>query len=91
MRDRICIHYYVSGKVQGVSFRAATKEQAEQLGITGWACNLPDGQVEVLACGEKEKVHQLSDWLKQGPRLATVTHLSAEELPWQDHQGFNIL
>lgn len=86
----ICIHCYVSGKVQGVWFRASTREQALRLNITGWARNLPDGRVEVLACGEKEKIAELYEWLKHGPQLAKVTDISYEELPWQELHDFSI-
>lgn len=86
----ICMHCYVSGKVQGVWFRASTREQALRLDIRGWARNLPDGRVEVLACGEKEKIAELYEWLKHGPQLAKVTDLSYEELPWQDLHDFQV-
>jgi len=91
MTNQICIHCYVSGKVQGVWFRASTKEQAERLSITGWARNLPDGRVEVLACGKKENIAELYEWLKQGPQLAKVAYLSYEELPWQEQYQFEIV
>jgi acylphosphatase len=88
---RICIQCYVSGKVQGVWYRASTKDEARRLGITGWARNLPDGRVEVLACGEAEKVAALYEWLKHGPELAKVTEVTYEEQPLQDVQGFQTL
>ncbi|WP_148340338.1 acylphosphatase [Aquicella siphonis] len=91
MDSRICLHCYVSGKVQGVWYRASAKEQAERLHITGWARNLPDGRVEVLACGSRENLMQLFEWLKRGPQLASVTEVTHEELPWQDLQGFETL
>lgn len=91
MTNRICIHCYISGKVQGVWFRASTQEQAEQLGITGWARNLPDGRVEVMACGDRDKIAALYEWLKQGPRLAKVIDLSYEELPWKEFNRFDTL
>ena len=89
--EKICIHCYISGRVQGVWFRASTKTEAEKLNITGWAKNLPDGRVEVLACGEKENIMKLYAWLKQGPRLAKVADVFYEELPWQDGDGFETL
>lgn len=89
MKDKICMRCYVTGKVQGVWFRASTKEQADRLSITGFAKNLPDGRVEVLACGEKEKVAELVKWLQHGPELAHVTHLQCEEESWQAQEGFN--
>jgi acylphosphatase len=87
-QEKICIHCYISGKVQGVWFRASTREQAQALNITGWARNLPDERVEVLACGEKEKIAELYEWLKHGPERAVVTNISYEELSWQEQQGF---
>jgi acylphosphatase len=54
----------VGGRVQGVFFRASTREQAVRLGVTGYARNLPDGQVEVLVCGDPQAVGQLKDWLR---------------------------
>ena len=91
MTNQICIHCYISGKVQGVWFRASTQEQAERLGITGWAKNLPDGRVEVLACGNKEKIEELYAWLKHGPQLAKVTDIFYEELAWQAYRDFKTL
>lgn len=86
--NKICMHCYVSGKVQGVWFRASTQAQAKRLELSGWARNLPDGRVEVLACGEAGKIEELYEWLKHGPELARVTNLFREELPWQQMQGF---
>lgn len=88
MEDNICIHCFVSGKVQGVWFRANTQEHAIGLGLTGWARNLPDGRVEVLACGPREQIQKLQQWLQHGPSLAQVTDLSYEEIPWENHGEF---
>lgn len=87
---KICMHCLVSGLVQGVWFRAATQEQADELGLTGWVRNLPDGRVEVLACGEKEKLMQLQEWLKQGPPHARVDEMRREEVSWQEFTRFEI-
>lgn len=91
MADSYCIHCFVSGKVQGVWFRASTKEEAEKLGLTGWVKNLPDGRVEVLACGDKASVNQLREWLNRGPRLASVTQVELEELEPKSYAGFQVL
>lgn len=88
MTDLIGIHCFVSGKVQGVWFRASTKEQADTIGVTGWVRNLPDGRVEVMAAGERQQVAKLYAWLQHGPRLAKVTNLTYEECPWQAFAGF---
>lgn len=91
LNEKICVHCFVSGKVQGVWFRASTKSEAELLGITGWAKNLPDGRVEVMACGAKEKVAQLCEWLKQGPEHARVTDFHFEEMPLHPYRDFDVL
>ncbi len=69
----ICKKYKVSGRVQGVFFRASTQREALSLGLTGYARNLPDGSVEVLACGSASAVKQLSIWLSVGPPSAHVS------------------
>jgi acylphosphatase len=70
----------VSGRVQGVYFRASTRDRAQELGVTGHAHNLPDGRVEVLACGAPSAVQQLCDWLWHGPPAARVDDVAIEEL-----------
>ena len=62
--------FIVSGRVQGVWFRASTREQALALGLRGFARNLPDGRVEVLAAGDDAALDRLAAWLRQGPPLA---------------------
>ena len=75
-----CIRCLVSGRVQGVWYRASTRRQALQLGITGRAVNLPDGSVEVLACGDMAALEQLQAWLWQGPPAARVTDVVCEAI-----------
>lgn len=70
--EKISHRYLISGRVQGVYYRAATMKQAKLLGLTGWVRNLPDGQVEVLAYGNIDQLKQLEAWLWQGPKLARV-------------------
>ncbi|WP_405222478.1 acylphosphatase [Lentisalinibacter sediminis] len=81
MTDRQCLRFFVSGQVQGVWFRASTREQARRHGITGHARNLPDGRVEVLACGDPEALGRLETWLWQGPDAARVTDVAREAAP----------
>lgn len=88
MENKLCIHCYISGKVQGVWFRASTEAEAKRLGITGWVRNLTDGRVEVMACGEKEAILELHAWLQHGPKLANVSGVSCEELAWQVYDDF---
>lgn len=70
----------VSGRVQGVFYRASTQSRAESLGVTGYARNLPDGRVEVLAFGTGSAVDALCDWLWIGPPAAEVSRVEVEEL-----------
>lgn len=86
--DKIGMHCVVSGKVQGVWFRAGTKTEADKRNITGWAMNLSDGRVEVAAFGERQHIAELINWLKVGPELASVTDVSCQEIPWQNHPDF---
>lgn len=75
----ICKRCYVSGRVQGVFFRASTRDKAQSLHVSGYARNLDDGRVEVLACGEQEQVEALIDWLWEGPRLARVESVEVQD------------
>ena len=69
----------MSGRVQGVFYRASTRNRAEVLGVAGYARNLPDGSVEVLACGDEAAVMALCDWLWQGSPASHVTAVTVEE------------
>jgi len=73
------MRFLISGRVQGVGFRASTRREAERRGIRGWAINLPDGRVEVLAVGTAQAVAELSEWLCTGPPGARV--LGVENVP----------
>ena len=83
-----CLRFVVAGRVQGVWYRGSTREQAQLLGIDGWAENLPDGRVEVVACGAQEAIEQLREWLWEGPPLARVTGIEVEELDCRPPAGF---
>jgi len=64
--------FLISGRVQGVFFRASTRREAERLRLAGRAINLPDGRVEVLAVGEAGQIAALEAWLHRGPPMARV-------------------
>jgi acylphosphatase len=64
--------FLVSGRVQGVAFRANTRAHAQRLGLRGHAINLHDGRVEVIAAGDADTLEALADWLTRGPPLARV-------------------
>ncbi len=74
----------IQGLVQGVWFRASTREMALQLGVGGWVRNLPDGGVEALFEGEKKKVEEIVAWCHKGPTGARVTKV---ELAWETYKG----
>jgi acylphosphatase len=73
-----CRRFVVHGKVQGVFFRASARDVARNLGITGHAINLPNGCVEVLACGRSDALQALRNWLHQGPAMAKVDTVDEE-------------
>lgn len=87
---RICYRCLVGGRVQGVFFRASAREQALRLGVTGYARNLPDGQVEVLVCGEPQAVSQIRDWLRVGPPQASVKVVACEALDYRSLHDFSV-
>ena len=88
--ERIARRFRVRGRVQGVSFRAATRREAQRLGVDGYAVNQADGSVEVVAEGEPAAVAQLADWLQHGPALARVDDISDETVPATGRSGFGI-
>ncbi len=84
-------HVFVSGWVQGVFFRAETRDLARQLGVTGWVRNLWDGRVEAVFEGEDWAIEQLVAWCHRGPRGAQVDNVNVtHEAPTGEHQTFNI-
>jgi acylphosphatase len=72
---------FLTGKVQGVGFRAFTQEQAELLGVTGYVRNLTDGRVEALAEGRRAVLAELMRRLEAGPSAAEVRSMETEDLP----------
>ncbi len=84
----ICRRCIVSGRVQGVYYRGSTATQAEALGLTGSATNLPDGTVEVIVCGDAEGVERLQQWLWQGSEWSVVSGVQCETLTEHPCKGF---
>ena len=74
----ICKRSFVSGRVQGVFYRATCVSKAEALGLTGFARNLADGRVEVLACGDDAAVDVFVAWLWEGSPASRVTDVATE-------------
>jgi len=85
------MHVYISGRVQGVFFRAYTRETAQSLNLTGWVRNLSDGRVEAVFEGKEENVSAMLDWCKKGPPYAVVHDVDAKEEPLTgEFQDFRI-
>ena len=77
-------HVYVHGRVQGVFFRATTRDKARSLGVKGWVKNCQDGSVEAVFEGEKDTVEKVVDWCKKGPEGAFVNHI---DIRWEKYSG----
>jgi len=87
----VCKRCLVGGRVQGVYYRATAARRAHELGIRGYARNLPDGRVEVLACGEDASVSAFVNWLWIGSSASKVTSVEVSEVaadPVAAHAGF---
>jgi len=82
MADQARLHVLIEGRVQGVFFRAATRDEARAWGLAGWVRNLPDGRVEALFEGERPALEKMLAWSRQGPPYAYVDHLEVEWLPY---------
>ena len=86
------LHAFVSGRVQGVGYRAFTRDIANKLGLKGFVRNLPDGRVEVYAEGEEEALNKLLSKLWEGPFFAKVTDIDYKFTePRGDYESFTIL
>ena len=83
MACKIC---WVSGRVQGVYYRGSAAQRARELGIDGYARNLPDGRVEVLACGEEDAVQSFIEWLWVGSTASRVTAVEVRDPESDPHQ-----
>lgn len=80
--------FTVHGRVQGVFFRDSTRREAERLGLSGHAVNLPDGTVEVLAAGSADALAELERWLHRGPPMSRVTRVEVASAQRDVPQGF---
>lgn len=85
------LEIYISGKVQGVFFRANTRKKALQLGLNGTVENLPDGRVRIVVSGEKEELDVFKAWCHQGEPPAEVVKVEINKKPDQNLDGFSII
>lgn len=81
---RARLRVFISGRVQGVAFRAYAEEEARTLALAGWVRNLPDGRVEVLAEGLRASLARLLEWCREGPPYASVEGVETE---WDEPRG----
>jgi acylphosphatase len=88
---RRSVRFLVTGRVQGVGYRAAAAQEASRLGISGWAKNLSDGRVEVVARGTPDAVESLTEWLWKGPPAARVSSVLAEHSDAEPPPEFLVL
>ncbi len=88
---RLARRYFISGRVQGVGFRFFTQKAAACEGLHGWACNVPDGRVEVVAEGDAEALERFEHRLRHGPPGARVDHVDVTDQGASDQDsGFTI-
>jgi len=91
MKPEKRIRALISGRVQGVFYRASTRDEAKRLGLTGWVRNLRDGRVELVAEGSEEAIKKLISWCWDGPPYAKVEEvLVQEEEPTGEFEDFEI-
>ena len=90
-QDHVRVHLIITGRVQGVFFRASTVAQARCLGLTGWVANAPDGSVAVIAEGARARIDELTEWCRHGPSGAKVTNVEIRwEAPRNEFASFSI-
>lgn len=85
-----CYRFQISGRVQGVFFRASTEEKARSLRLTGWVRNLANGDVEAVACGPEQQLQTFRHWLKQGPPMAEVEQVNEVAIEDQSFSRFEV-
>jgi len=85
-----CRQFIVTGRVQGVFFRVSARDVAVRLGLSGHAINLPDGGVEVLACGDPHTIAELERWLATGPPMASVSGVESIEIECAEPLQFTV-
>ncbi|HVD49466.1 MAG TPA: acylphosphatase [Gaiellaceae bacterium] len=85
------VHVRVSGRVQGVFFRAEARSRAESLGLSGWIRNEPDGSVAAVFAGEPERVDSMVEWCRRGPAGARVDEVEVSDAADEPGDGFLVL
>ena len=89
--EKTSVHLNISGRVQGVYYRASMLQEAQRLGVTGWVMNRADGSVEAVAEGWQAKIEELIAWCRQGPQGARVADVAVQwQKPENSFVGFAI-
>jgi acylphosphatase len=88
--ERVRAHVFVSGRVQGVTYRATTRREAVERGVDGWVRNLADGRVEAVFEGPDDAVEGMLEYCHEGPTRARVNDVTVEHEPPEDIEGFEI-
>jgi acylphosphatase len=91
MSDIIRRHVWISGRVQGVTFRYSCASRARETGVTGWVRNRPGGEVEALFEGERGVVDAMAEWCHIGPPAARVASVRMRDEAPQGESGFLVL
>jgi acylphosphatase len=86
------VHLKISGRVQGVFYRATTQDEAQSRGLTGWVRNMPEGHVEAEVQGSPDAVDELIDECRAGPPMAKVTDIEVSDIePEPDERRFQVV
>ena len=91
MKESKTVHIIVEGKVQGVFYRATTKEMADQIGVKGWVRNRENGSVEIMASGAEAQLQEFIDWCKKGPKRAEVSNVVVTGIEAETFNQFQII
>jgi acylphosphatase len=90
MTERTRAHVFVSGRVQGVSYRANTRDAAREAGVDGWVKNRDDGRVEAVFEGDEDAVEEMVEWCHSGSSAAEVEDVEAEYDDPEDESKFEV-
>ncbi|MFP5352178.1 MAG: acylphosphatase [Actinomycetota bacterium] len=90
MEDRTRVHVFVSGEVQGLGFRQAIADKANEQGVTGWVRNLRDGRVEAVLEGPRDEVYRVVGLCRAGPKGAKVQGVQVDREPPKNEKTFKI-
>ncbi len=85
------VNLIIKGKVQGVYYRVAAKEEADKLGITGWVQYINEGRVEIMATGTQQHLDEFIKWCHKGPEKAEVTNVIVTQLSEEPFDAFSVM